>query len=151
MTAFTIRLASAADAEAMRSLVHSAYSAYLKVMTMTPAPMLADYDEVASSGCSWVAESDGHVVGLVVLRLFEDHALAENLAVSGEAQGVGIGTALLEFAEKTVAASGLNSVRLYTNEAMTENLSFYPRRGFREVGRATEEGYRRVYFEKVLR
>jgi N-acetylglutamate synthase-like GNAT family acetyltransferase len=150
MTAVALRPAAATDGEAMRALVHSAYSPYLEVMRITPAPMLADYDEIASSGCAWVAESDGHVVGLVVLRLFEDHALVENLAVSAAARGVGIGTALLEFAEKTAAASGLDSMHLYTNEAMTENLSYYPRRGYREVNRATEDGYRRVFFEKAL-
>ena len=151
MTAVTLRPAAAADGDAMRSLVQSAYSPYLDVMRMTPAPMLADYDEIASSGCAWVAESDGHVVGLLVLRVFDDHALVENLAVGADAQGHGVGSALLEFAEKTALASGLDSVRLYTNEAMIENLAYYPRRGYRETRRANEDGYRRVFFEKTLR
>jgi ribosomal protein S18 acetylase RimI-like enzyme len=150
MTDIAIRPASSSDGEAMRSLVHSAYSPYLKVMPIAPAPMLADYDEIASSGCAWVVESDADIVGLVVLRLFDDHALVENLAVSAAAQGRGIGSALLEFAEKAAGASGVSCVRLYTNEAMTANLSYYPRRGYREVRRAREEGYRRVFFEKML-
>jgi hypothetical protein len=45
---------------------------------------------------------------------------------------------------------GLPEIRLYTNEAMTENLGYYPRRGYRETHRATQNGYRRVFFSKVL-
>jgi hypothetical protein len=33
---------------------------------------------------------------------------------------------------------------------MTENLAFYPRLGYREVGRVVEDGFRRVYFAKRL-
>jgi hypothetical protein len=41
-------------------------------------------------------------------------------------------------------------VRLCTNEAMTENLEFYPRRGFRETGRGVQDGYHRVFFAKAV-
>jgi hypothetical protein len=41
-------------------------------------------------------------------------------------------------------------VRLCTNEAMTENLVFYPRHGYRETGRGIQDGYRRVFFSKSL-
>jgi hypothetical protein len=33
---------------------------------------------------------------------------------------------------------------------MTENLKFYPRRGFTEVDRRTEDGFPWVYFRKQL-
>ncbi len=33
---------------------------------------------------------------------------------------------------------------------MHENLRFYPRLGYREVGRRLEDGFRRVYFSKQL-
>jgi hypothetical protein len=47
-------------------------------------------------------------------------------------------------------AMGLPEIRLCTNEAMTENLDYYPRRGYRETHRATHNGYQRVFFSKVL-
>lgn len=31
---------------------------------------------------------------------------------------------------------------------MTENLEYYPRRGYRETHRAQQHGYRRVFFTK---
>ncbi len=44
----------------------------------------------------------------------------------------------------------MNEVRLYTNEAMAENLTYYPRHGYRETHRATQDGYRRVFFTKAV-
>ena len=44
----------------------------------------------------------------------------------------------------------LGSVYLCTHEKMTENLSMYPKLGYVEVGRRTENGFNRVYFEKTL-
>lgn len=44
----------------------------------------------------------------------------------------------------------LTEIRLYTNEAMTENLAYYPRHGYTETHRAEQDGFRRVYFRKRL-
>ena len=33
---------------------------------------------------------------------------------------------------------------------MTENLAIYARLGYRETGRRTEDGYHRVFMEKLL-
>lgn len=33
---------------------------------------------------------------------------------------------------------------------MTENLDYYPRRGYRETHRGEQDGYQRVYFTKTL-
>ena len=44
----------------------------------------------------------------------------------------------------------LSRLSLYTNEVMTENQAIYTHLGYREVGRHTEDGYRRVYMEKLL-
>ena len=74
----------------------------------------------------------------------------ENVAVDPLAQHQGIGRRLLEHADREAAALGLDEVRLYTNEAMSENLALYPRLGYREEGRRTEEGFARVYFSKRL-
>jgi ribosomal protein S18 acetylase RimI-like enzyme len=75
----------------------------------------------------------------------------ETVAVAPAAQGHGYGALLLGRAEDDAAELGLPEVRLYTNEAMTENLTFYPRHGYRETHRAVENGFRRVYFSKAVR
>ena len=53
-------------------------------------------------------------------------------------------------AEAEARAAGHTHVRLYTNIAMTENLSLYAHLGYVEVGRVREHGFERIYFEKPL-
>jgi ribosomal protein S18 acetylase RimI-like enzyme len=99
----------------------------------------------------WVLVSGGAVVGALVTEARADHLLLETVAVAPDAQGRGHGRWLLERAERDAVELGLAEIRLYTNEAMTENLSFYPRHGYRETGRAVDDGFRRVYFSKTVR
>lgn len=70
--------------------------------------------------------------------------------IDGGNGGVGVGARLLQLAERKARDHGLPEVRLYTNEAMTENLTYYSHRGYRETHRSTHEGYRRVFFTKIL-
>ncbi len=112
--------------------------------------MRQDYTTLVNVGHVWVAERDDAVVGLLVLKLEPDHLLLDNIAVSPNAQGTGVGAQLLNFAEARAHEHGRTEVRLYTNEVMTENIAYYPRHGFVETHRATDHGYRRVFFTKHL-
>jgi GNAT superfamily N-acetyltransferase len=89
-------------------------------------------------------------VGLIVIVAEPGNLLLENVAVLPSAQGRGIGTRLLEFADARARELRLPEIRLYTNERMTENLSYYPRRGYAETHRGEEDGFSRVYFTKRL-
>jgi ribosomal protein S18 acetylase RimI-like enzyme len=113
--------------------------------------MTADYAAALEHSQVWVLESGDAIVGALVTEDRADHLLLETIAVASGAQGKGYGRLLLERAERDAAELGLSEVRLYTNEAMTENLRFYPRHGYRETGRALQDGFRRVYFSKTLR
>jgi ribosomal protein S18 acetylase RimI-like enzyme len=115
-----------------------------------PAPIADDYAAVVARGHAWVAEHGDQLVGLLVMHPAEGHLLLENIAVAPSAQNMGLGSRLLHLAEQHALAMGLPEIRLYTNEAMTENLDYYPRRGYRETHRATQNGYRRVFLSKVL-
>ncbi|WP_438941853.1 GNAT family N-acetyltransferase [Naasia lichenicola] len=145
-----MRAATAGDADAMRALAHAAYEMYVERIGRAPAPMGADYDEVAASGTATLAWNGPTLAGMLVAELAEDALLIENLAVEPRYQGTGLGSRLLEQAEHLAHEQGRSRVRLYTNEAMTENLTFYPRRGYVEYDRREEHGFRRVYFEKRL-
>ena len=61
-----------------------------------------------------------------------------------------VALALIAFAERIARDRGLGAIRLYTNEAMTENIALYRRLGFVETGRREEAGFRRVYMAKAL-
>jgi ribosomal protein S18 acetylase RimI-like enzyme len=109
-----------------------------------------DYGEKIARGNAFVAEAAGRVVGLIVLIRHADHLLVENVAVDPDKQRNGIGRALLGFAETSARNAGISMLRLYTNAAMIENLSFYPRLGFEETDRRTSDGFERVFFSKHL-
>ena len=66
------------------------------------------------------------------------------------AQRRGIGARLLELAEDRARQLRLGEIRLYTNEAMTENLAYYARHGYIETHRAEQDGFRRVFLAKAL-
>jgi len=148
--AVTVRPATHADVPALYVVVHEAYLLYVPRIGRMPAPMTADYAAAVQSGEAWVAEVNGAIVGLLVLVVHPGYLLIENIAVQPSAQRRGIGSRLLSLAEDEARANGLGEIRLYTNEGMTENLAFYPRHGYRETRRAEENGFRRVFFSKVL-
>ncbi len=144
--AMRIRVAQPGDESAVRACVVAAYSHYVDRMGTAPAPMLDDYRQLIAAGRVRVAVANDHLVGLMVLWSKGDHLYIDNLAVDPTSQGVGVGGRLLAAAEREAGHAGLPEIRLYTNEAMTENLDYYPRRGFAETHRGIEAGYRRVYF-----
>ena len=146
--ASTIRPARREEAEWAKALVRRAYALYVPRMGQEPAPMLADYGALIEAGELKLLEEAGRPVALIVLRPEEDALFVENIAVDPQAQGKGYGRALLAFAEDEARRLGLTAIRLYTNAAMTENLAYYPRLGFRETDRREEDGYNRVFFEK---
>ncbi|HKF72024.1 MAG TPA: GNAT family N-acetyltransferase [Stellaceae bacterium] len=143
-----IRPARTEDADWAHALVRRAYALYVPRMGKEPAPMLADYAALIAAGEVHVLEDGGKPAALIVLRPDEGALFIENIAVDPVIQGKGHGRALLAFAETEARRLGLGFLRLYTNAAMTENLAYYPRLGFRETDRREEDGYSRVFFEK---
>tara|TARA_R110000737_G_scaffold318304_1_gene329180 strand:- start:1244 stop:1702 length:459 start_codon:yes stop_codon:yes gene_type:complete len=148
---FHIRLAQAADEIAVRECAERAYERYVAAIGKKPAPMVADFASMIASGIVHVAvERDAEVLGFVVFYPEGEHVLLENVAVRPDAEGQGIGRRLIAFCEAEAKRSNAKSVKLYTNEKMTENLSIYPHLGYRETERKTEDGFNRVFFEKPI-
>lgn len=145
-----LRKAVGADRPAVEAIVAAAYAPYIPRIGRKPGPMLDDYDALIREGCVHVIVSGGLVQGILVLRPEQDAMLLENVAVSPVAQGRGYGRILLDFAERTAAAAGFPAIRLYTNEAMTENVALYARLGYVETHRGVANGFRRVYMTKAL-
>ncbi len=145
-----IRRAIPTDETAIRACISDAYQRYIERMPAPPAPMLADYRALISREAVFVARAGDALLGVIVLWPETDHLYIDNIAVASAAQGQGVGRLLLEFAENAARQADRSEIRLYTNEAMAENLDFYPRRGFIETHRAIDTGYRRVYFTRHL-
>ncbi|MPY75939.1 MAG: GNAT family N-acetyltransferase [Alphaproteobacteria bacterium] len=130
-----LRRARAEDAAAVADLVNRAYTKYVPRIGRPPAPMLDDYPDVIRQHEVWVGEKDDAVVAALVLILEKDTLLLDNVAVDPSYQSRGLGRRLMSFAESEALRQGYSSVRLITNEKMTENIAFYSRLGYRETGR----------------
>jgi GNAT superfamily N-acetyltransferase len=112
--------------------------------------MLDDYDVVAARPGSFVAESAGKIVGVLVLIAGSNRILLDNIAVQPSLQGTGLGKALLHQADDYARTQGYSSLTLYTHELMHENIAMYLRTGFIETHRIIENGFARVYLCKPL-
>jgi ribosomal protein S18 acetylase RimI-like enzyme len=150
MTAI-LRPAARDDLAAVQEIVRAAYTRYIARIGREPGPMLDDYAALIGEGRVHVAERNGIVQGVLVLIPQEDSMLLDNVAVAPEAQGSGLGRMMLEFAERAAIEAGYPGIRLYTNEAMTENVALYARNGYAETHRVEEKGLRRVCMHKPLR
>ncbi|MGX5221001.1 GNAT family N-acetyltransferase [Pseudomonas segetis] len=146
-----IRLAVASDLPSIQDCAEQAYARYVPVIGRKPAPMLADYAAQIAAGVVYVAtDASDNLLGFIVFYASAGRLLLENVAVLPSAAGRGVGKLLIGFCEQAGRKLAIGSVQLYTNELMGDNLSIYPRLGYVQVGHRTEDGYKRVYFEKRL-
>ena len=141
----SIRPARPDDLPAVRAIARAAYAPYVARLGFEPPPMVADFEAALRVGELHVA--DDPVAGYVVFGERDGHVLLENVAVDPRAHGRGCGRRLIAFAER-FARERRRAVVLYTNAAMRENLSLYPRLGYRETDRRVENGLSRIYFRK---
>jgi ribosomal protein S18 acetylase RimI-like enzyme len=146
-----IRAARAADARRIREIARAAYAKYIPRIGREPAPMAADAAAEIAAGRVVVIEAAGTVAGYMIAWPQADGYLIDNIAVDPAAQGRGFGRQLMDYAERAARRHGLSAIRLYTNAAMTENLSLYGRMGFVETHRAIEQGFCRVFMRRDLR
>ncbi|MGV2973828.1 GNAT family N-acetyltransferase [Roseibium alexandrii] len=146
-----IRPAVPEDVSAVRACAEEAYAPYIVAIGRKPAPMIADFETQIGAGQVHVAEDEtGSLLGFIVFFPKADHMFLENVAVVLAAAGRGIGKALISHCEAKAHSLGLSAICLYTNEKMTANLRIYPRLGYKETGRRTEDGFNRVYFKKTI-
>lgn len=145
-----LRLAQPKDVDAVRDCARAAYRKYVERIGREPAPMVADFEAHIRRRQMYVIEDDAGLAGYVVFFRKDDHMFLENVAVPPDRQGNGYGRRLILHAEEEAHRAGLTHVRLYTNVHMRENLGLYKALGYVETGRRREDGFDRVYFEKVL-
>ena len=145
-----MRLADPDDAPVVEAVVRAAYGHYVARLGREPGPMQDDYVALIEERRVHVIERDGRVNGVLVLIPEAESLLLDNVAVSPESQGLGLGREMLQFAERVAINAGYPAIRLYTNAAMTENIALYSRIGYVETHRAEEKGLRRVYMTKAL-
>ena len=130
VSSLEFRPATPADAAAIKAVVREAYAKWVPVIGREPLPMRADYDKAVREHQFELAIEDGRIVGLIETIAHDDHIWIENVAVTPEAQGRGIGRQLLDSVERTAVEAGLRELRLLTNGAFKANVSLYKRQGY---------------------
>lgn len=126
----SIRLATAADAAAVRDLTRAAYSRWVPMIGREPLPMRADYAAAIRDHRIDLLLVDGRLAGLVETIDGGDYLLIENVAVDPAMQGRGHGRRLLDHAETVARSLGRPEMRLYTNKAFAANVALYLRHGY---------------------
>jgi ribosomal protein S18 acetylase RimI-like enzyme len=130
-----LRLAGAADLDAVVALTEIAYRPYTELFGAPPIPVTEDYLPRIAAGEVWLLESDDTPAGVIVLETQADHLMVFSVAVSPRFQGRGFGRRLLRWAEECARVAHLQEVRLYTNARMEKNIALYSAFGFAEIGR----------------
>ncbi len=126
-----MRKAVAADEPLVRAITREAYVEYEPLFGGPPRLATEDYTPRIAAGQVWLWGEDA----ALVIECHPDHAMIYSLAVRTAAQGKGLGSAMMDAAERLAASWGVADLRLYTNALMTRNLAIYAKRGYREIGR----------------
>jgi len=127
---WTLRRAGPDDVPAIEALQHRAYEPNAAILGAQPIPLRWDYDSVLQRCEVWLAEHAGKLAGALILEMRPDDLLLESVAISPDAQGIGLGSVLLNAAEFRASDYGLRTIRLYTGEKLTRNVEWYRRSGY---------------------
>ena len=142
-----IRQADASAVAAAQDVLRAAFSPFIAVIGQKPAPMRADLAAAQQAGQLWVTADR---MALMVCLPKGAAMDLDILAVAPEAQGRGLGTALVVHAEALARRAGLLEVTLYTNAAMIGAQRLYARLGFQLVERRQQDGFDRLFYRKPL-
>ncbi len=130
------RKAAISDADALAECMHAAYMIYTsRLGGKTLPPMTVDYEEEIRSYPVWVAESDGVLVGGLILLPEDDYMTIANVAVHPKFQGNGLGRGLMALGEAEAKRLGYSELRLATHPLLSEIVSLYSHLGWSETGR----------------
>ena len=142
-----IRQADASDVAAAQDVLRAAFSPFIAVIGQKPAPMRADLAAAQQAGQLWLTADR---MALMVCLPKGAAMELDILAVAPEAQGRGLGAAMVAHAEALARGAGLLEVTLYTNAAMIGAQRLYARLGFQLVERRQQDGFDRLFYRKPL-
>ena len=134
--ACNIREATPEDSDILKNCMVSAYAIYQDRMGGARLPpMDVDYLSEIKNYPTWVIESEGIILGGLIMVFENDQASIANIAVNPKFQGQGIGGELMRFAESKARESNFSELRLATHVLLDENISLYQHLGWEETGR----------------
>jgi GNAT superfamily N-acetyltransferase len=125
-----LRHATIEDLPAVVALKRAAYAKNRAILGVEPLPLLADYRQVFADYEIYLAERNGVLDGVLILEPRADDLLIWSVATAPQAQGRGVGNAMLVFADDRARALGVPCIRLYTGDKLAFNIAWYTRHGY---------------------
>tara|TARA_B100001093_G_scaffold517538_1_gene599368 strand:+ start:785 stop:1297 length:513 start_codon:yes stop_codon:yes gene_type:complete len=148
-----IRLAMTTGVPAIKMIARKSFERYVPLIGKLPAPMNAYFSGHVLKGTVFIAQSEkkqGSVLGYAIVIQRDGEWLLDNIAVSPEAEGRGVGSALIAAYKTFLQKRGVQRYHLHTSEAMEQNLTWYPEIGFVETPPRLEDGFSRIWFIKEM-
>jgi GNAT superfamily N-acetyltransferase len=136
MTSKTIRtrVAAPADAETITALINSAFGVAELFFVDGPRISESEVEELLAKGNFLFAEVDGHLNGCVYVELRGERSYLGLLSVDPAQQQSGIGSFLMEEAEKYCRERGSRFMDILLVNLRKELPAFYGSRGYVETG-----------------
>ncbi len=129
-----IRRAAPEDAPAITGLLYEAFSEFKSNYTPEAfaivTPLVEEIAGRFGKGAMWVAVLDEEIVGTVSFVPEPEWLYIRSMAVSPEAQGMGIGHKLLDEIEEYAIENGFDRLFLYTTYFSTDAIRLYEKQGF---------------------
>ncbi|WP_460450860.1 GNAT family N-acetyltransferase [Alsobacter sp. SYSU BS001988] len=126
-----LRRATPADLDALVAMQHAAYAANRALLGVEPIPLQADYEAVLRDWEVWLADGPDSLAGALIVEPRGDDLLIWSVAANPGSQRSGVGNRLLAAAEERARQLGRKAIRLYTGQALTHNVAWYSRKGYR--------------------
>lgn len=130
----SIRTAELLDADRLAEVIHEGYESYRGELVPPTGAHAETGDSIRrrlSGATGFVAEVDGHVVGVVFAAWRSSEAYFDRLAVLPAFRRNGIASALIAEVERNAAAQGLSRVTLRARLAQPQNVAFFESLGYR--------------------
>ena len=145
-----IRQADLRDLYSVINCIEASFEPFISVLGQIPSALNADFKQIISNNNLYVAIIDDKVVGTIEIIMDNENVKIEKLSVLPDFRGNKIGNKLICYAEFLAKANKLSKVKLFTNELLDYNIKYFRNSGFIETERKTENGFKRVYFEKII-
>jgi GNAT superfamily N-acetyltransferase len=131
-----LHLAEAKDAEAITSLINSAFRLAESFLIDRDRIDRESVRSLLEKGKFLVATDKGVLMGCVYVELKGERAYLGLLAIEPQRQKAGLGSKLMKAAEEYCANAGCRFMDLRIVNVRRELPSFYQRRGYTETGTA---------------
>jgi N-acetylglutamate synthase-like GNAT family acetyltransferase len=133
-TSYRIRVAEAADAEAITSVINNAFRGAENFFIDEDRVTLENVLAFLISGKFLLAEGNGIVTGCVYVEKRGDRAYLGLLAVDPGLQRSGLGSVLMNEAEEYCRRLGCRYMDIRIVNLRSELPAFYDKRGYRQIG-----------------